>query len=77
MNVSESSDVNTLLRWLIGAKRFDDEEVSEADAKAAAVRLADRAYKTLFAGLAGRDVAERWPVYARSPAAQRQSLETP
>jgi hypothetical protein len=48
VNVGEACDLNTLLRWL-----FRDDDATEEAARAAAVRLADRAHKAVSAGLRG------------------------
>jgi hypothetical protein len=71
MNVSESNDLNTLLSWLFGDKG-PLREVTEDDAKAAAARLADRAYQALYAGLSADDVTKRWP----RPALRREAIAT-
>lgn len=65
LTVSEAHDVNTLLDWLLGIPRLymdgpkTDEELA-AEAQAAAGRLADKANKTLMAGLDMRRVNEAW-----------------
>ncbi|ANZ35559.1 hypothetical protein BBK82_05145 [Lentzea guizhouensis] len=56
MNNGESSDVNVVLAHFLGIRRHDG-LVSVERAKAAAVRLADRAYKQLSAGTRGEDIA--------------------
>lgn len=56
MNVSESCNVNFLLEWLL-----DPTVKSEAEARRAAVELAERAYQRLAAGLTPDQVLERWP----------------
>lgn len=63
LTVSESHDVNTLLDWLLGIRNpytigSDEELMSEA--KASAMRLADKANKTLMAGLTGVRVEDAW-----------------
>lgn len=70
MNISEANDVNTLLRWLTGdlphvdeSNLLDDADLvlqQDDDARKAAMRLADRAYKALHAGLTGDRVQEAW-----------------
>lgn len=70
MNISEANDVNTVLRWLTGDLPHVDERnlLDEADlvlqqdddARRAAQRLADRAHKTLHAGMTPADVEQAW-----------------
>lgn len=63
LTVSEAIDVNTLLDWILGIRRpgsiMTDDELA-AEAQAAAGRLADKANKTLMAGLDMRRVNEAW-----------------
>lgn len=63
LTVTEAHDVNTLLDWILGIRRpnstMTDEELA-AEAQAAAGRLADKANKTLMAGLDMRRVDEAW-----------------
>jgi hypothetical protein len=60
VNISESNDTNRLLRLLLRALAVDALVPDELD-QAAAIRLADRASKTLHAGLTGTAVAAAWP----------------
>jgi hypothetical protein len=63
LTVGESHDVNTLLDWILGIRRPDtmmsDEQLAD-QAQAAAGRLADKANKTLMAGLDLSRVNEAW-----------------
>jgi hypothetical protein len=58
VNISESSDVQSLLGWLLNPHLTSRED--EARARAAAERLADRASACLAAGIRGRDIAKDW-----------------
>lgn len=65
LTVGEAHDVNTLLDWILGIPRLylegpKTDEKAQADAQAAAARLADKANKTLMAGLDARRVNEGW-----------------
>ena len=64
MNIGEANDVNTLLRYMLGQQRssFGD-PVTDDQALAAAERLADRAGKTLQAGITGSDVRLGQPYF--------------
>lgn len=61
--ITEAHDYNTLLDWILGIRRpgstMTDEELA-TEAQAAAERLADKAFKSLSAGLDGRRVKEAW-----------------
>jgi hypothetical protein len=59
MNVSESVDVNTVLKWFLSVKR-GERRPSPEQAREALARLADRAHKSLQAGFSGPDVDLRW-----------------
>lgn len=59
MNNGEANDVNVVLDYFLGKPRHDG-PVSFERAKAAAVRLAERAYQQLSAGSRGVDVAARF-----------------
>lgn len=77
LNVHESSDVNTLLDYLLGRHRRLTGQIPTADAaQAAAARLADAAYKRLVAGLTGDHVREAWPARRVRDTADRHLSET-
>lgn len=57
MNITESTDVQTVLTWLLDSHTDDGED----QAKEAAARLADRAVAALGAGLHGYEVRLLWP----------------
>lgn len=61
MNISEANDTNTILRYLLNQARWPVGVPTDAEAQAAAERLADRAHKPLSAGLRAQDVTEAWP----------------
>jgi hypothetical protein len=67
MNVGESKDVATLLRWLTGTANEDD---TAERAREAAVRLGMRSYETLAVGLNTDQIRQQWPA-ARSDEAAR------
>jgi hypothetical protein len=73
VNVQESLDINSLLGWLLDLERAPDsphpDRFTEAGARQAAVRLADRAHKGIQAGIRGSDVDEAWATRAPSPSA--------
>jgi hypothetical protein len=58
VNIGEASDVQRLLGWLLDPHLTGPEDAEVA--KAAAERLADRAGKTLGAGIRGDGVASSW-----------------
>lgn len=63
MNVTESCHVQTLIRFVLGLDPTDPFPSGPRDPAAdreAAVALAERAYKTLSAGLSGDDVRKAW-----------------
>jgi hypothetical protein len=59
MNNGEANDLNKVLDFFLTNPRHGG-PVSFEKAKAAAVRLADRAYRQLYAGSSGADVAKRF-----------------
>ncbi len=61
MNITEANELNHVLDFLLGIKTHP--EIDEATARAAASRLAERAYKALSAGLDGTTVREAWDRY--------------
>lgn len=62
MNVGEATAVNTVLRYLLDLPQPMGSVPAAADVRSAAIRLAERANKTLAAGLGSEDVAQAWPV---------------
>jgi hypothetical protein len=64
VNIGESNDVSQLLKWLTGRGT-----VRFADARSAAVRLADRAYERLGTGQRGVDLIPGFPDGPNGPAA--------
>lgn len=63
MNITEASDVNILLSWVIGRRAkfaMHTDEQASVMAQEAASRLADRATARLMTGLTGDLVAEAW-----------------
>lgn len=68
MNITESSDINTVLAWLTRTapecpEGMDEDDwllAQDDDAKRAAVALADRAHRALHAGMRGADVERLW-----------------
>ena len=63
LTITEAHDVNTLLDWILGIRNQHStgtDEERAAEAQAAAGRLADKANKTLMAGLDMRRVNEAW-----------------
>lgn len=63
LTIGEAHDVNTLLDWILGIRRPTSDKTDDelaADAQAAAGRLADKANKTLMAGLDLTRVNEAW-----------------
>lgn len=70
LTIGEAQDVNSLLSWVLGLRptgttKTDDE--LEADAKAAAMHLADKASKALSAGLNSPRVDEAWAAVEACP----------
>jgi hypothetical protein len=71
MTIGEANNLNTLLRYLLDL--VDPAHISDTpqdDARAAAVELADRAYKALYAGITGDDVLRRWARREAPPVAK-------
>lgn len=71
LTISEAHDVNTLLDWMLGIRRASsaadtDEHLAE-EAKAAAARLADKANKSLMAGIRSEDVLKAWDQVEAGP----------
>lgn len=61
MTVTQSNDVNTLLRWAMDVPRaYGGGVVTSREAMEAAARLADAANKRLSAGLDGKSVRRMW-----------------
>jgi hypothetical protein len=73
MNIRESNDLNAVLHFLLGDTASNGSTITSERAREAAARLADRAAKTLLAGLTGDQVTERWP--ATSPVEDRATLQ--
>lgn len=71
MNVSESNDLNVLLGWLVGHRPGGLAVPTEAEALAAAERLAGRANRALLAGLNGSEVRRLWARQDLAPQARR------
>lgn len=63
LTIGEAQDVNSLLEWVLGIRpqytEMTDEELA-TEARASAERLADKANKTLSAGLNGKRVNDAW-----------------
>lgn len=72
LTASQSNDVNTLLNWVMDHPNHLGEHVNAQQAEAAAQRLADAAFRTLYAGLSGQDVRRLWctPAPLAGPAAK-------
>lgn len=60
MTLSEATDLNTVLQWLLDAPAFCRELPSEEEARDALGRLADRAHSALRAGMDRGDVELHW-----------------
>ena len=73
MNIGEANDVNVVLDYFLELPRHNG-PVTPERAKAAAVRLADRAYRALSAGSSGVAVAERFEELA-APQRPAEPLE--
>lgn len=69
--IGDANDVNTVLHWILGIRDGHTEDVDDSvlfeSAREAAVRLADRANKTLSAGLNGTRVREAWDQVEAGP----------
>jgi len=65
MTVTDATNVNTLLEWLFGLRGVDGKRVSEVDAGQAALELAEKANKTLMAGITPKQVSAYWPPRGR------------
>lgn len=74
MNVSESGDVLTIIRWLTGMPRPGIRNDRD-EAREAAVRLGERAYKTLMSGLTNDEIRQHWPAARSAEAARVQILQ--
>jgi hypothetical protein len=70
LNVSESFDLNTLLRYLLDEPRGGI-EIDTLAAREAAARLTERAHRTIHAGLTASDVRRIWTEAAPTPSARR------
>jgi hypothetical protein len=77
LTVGESLDVNVLIDYLFGLRYPSGTPVPEEDAVNAAARLADRAGKTLMAGLDGADVRRLWKADPPRPADRRKARAKP
>lgn len=72
MNIGESKDVGTVLRWLTGTAKEND---TPERAREAAVRLGERAYETLAVGLTSGQIRQQWPVARCDEAARVRILQ--
>jgi len=61
MNVTEASQTNTLLRYLLGEGPDAGDVITSAEAQTAAFYLAGRAHMALSAGLNGPELQRKWP----------------
>jgi hypothetical protein len=64
MNVQESIDINNVLGFFLEVED-PHKHYSEATARVAASRLAERANKTLSAGMSGATLAAAWNRWRR------------
>jgi hypothetical protein len=74
MNVTESCDLNTLLRWLLRSTYLQRPLPTELEARTAAAHLAARSHKALMAGLSSDDVENLWPLRRSAPDKRRRDL---
>ena len=72
MTNAEANAVNQLLDWLLEHVKPQREKVTFDEAKAAAVLLADHAYKQLYAGIDGRYVAQLWDTRNKTGALRKR-----
>jgi hypothetical protein len=70
--VTEANALNALLRYLLNYHVHPATDMIDASAREVAVALADRAHKTLMAGLDGVDVRELWKESAPQPAKMKR-----
>ena len=61
LTIGEAGDVNTLLEYVLNLHGPGQRVPTDDDARAAAGRLADKATKTLYAGLDSKRVDAAWP----------------
>lgn len=62
MTMGDAADVQTLARWILGdTKDLMNPERLGDDARAALIRLTDRAHTKLMAGVQGGYVRAAWP----------------
>ena len=61
MNVMESCDVNTVLKYLLGLPGPGGAAIEHGIALSCAERLCDRAHKTLSAGITPSELRAAWP----------------
>ncbi len=73
MSIGEANAVNVLLDYLLGCRRPNGCEVQEHEARAAAMTLADKANRSLMAGLDGAAVNRMWPEVRPSPLVKMRS----
>ncbi|MBB2914895.1 hypothetical protein FHS43_006207 [Streptosporangium becharense] len=60
MNVTEATEWNKVLRWILGTTALEEEPVGDDEAMEAAAALADRARRTLGAGPTAAEVRSMW-----------------
>lgn len=70
--ISESIDVIRLIEWICQIPDHAGETVIGDDALNAALRLNDKAHKTLGAGPRNEDIAAKWPAVRPHRGSQQQ-----
>jgi hypothetical protein len=61
MNIGEANDWNHVMEFLLGIQQDGARVMDSETARAAALRMTERAYKALSAGLHAEDVSRAWP----------------
>jgi hypothetical protein len=72
-----ASDVNTLLKFLMPSLNEFGSLPSDEEARAAAIRLAEAAYKKLYAGALPDRVAGAWDEHCPGPSRVGRHRKTP